>query len=92
MVKKTRSSFKFYAASVGFRGSCLRQWPLASVLLVFCVTSGHFLVCPLPFLDFHYWLVFKQLQFPKIGLDLGQWEESGLAIKADIHGGAVAQM
>lgn len=45
-----------------------------------------------PFLDFHYWLVFKQLQFPKIGLDLGQWEESGLAIKADIYGGAVAQV
>lgn len=44
MVKKTRSNCKFYAASVGFRSSCLRQWPLTTVLLVSCVTSGYVLL------------------------------------------------
>ena len=40
--EKGRGSLKFYAASVGFRASCWRKRQLGAILLLFCVTSGHF--------------------------------------------------
>lgn len=74
VVKNTRSNFKFYAASVGFSASCLRKWQQGAVLLVLYVTSGHFMVCALPFLYLHYWLISKKLWFPETGLGLKWWE------------------